>query len=1808
MKKALSGILAALVLLSSLPTAMTASALPSDSDVEDRNVAHTVYVSTTGNDDTGDGSQGKPFATIEKAKEHVRTLDKDSGDIVVKIAGGLYELEDTIVFDENDSGNENCTIYYEAVDGEEPIISGGKLLEGDWEEATEVDWLDDGIKAYKTDLVRNDKLRAIYVNGERASMTRRSARPLRSVGNYSVTKGEADWAWISKSGIKEGNVFAADFGLPADTRNPQNIELESGSTWVKAIVCADTLEETPEGDTQVNFQMPYAAIAQQPSWNCNYNPTGNNDVVNVFEWLSEPGEFYFDQAGSTLYYIPKEGEDMADAEVIIPELVTLVDIKGSTPKQDYAAHITFRGLTFAYSDWNLAEVDGSHGNATVQGCTYMNKFSTGNWHDDMYRSYDVAPAAVHATSAHDIAILDGKIEMTGYLGFHAENDVYNIEVTGNYIGHTGGGGVTIGHPQHVYENDTEEHWVGGSGSNNAGPDKEKFQNGTEAVPKNIYIRNNYFLENCYFFPGCSPIATYFTQNMWIEHNFIYKCSYSAMSIGWGWCNFDGEVGSDSQLPGLPTTTSRNNHVNYNRIEDYASILQDCGGIYTLGQQGDGTPGGTDYSQYSEFNGNYINVYRETPDWVNEGRWINGFHPDEGSAYILFDSNVITNTLRNVYEMNNWRRKHDLVVTNGFSNSSKSETTAPNCSLDQYVSAESIWPKAGNNVVLNSGLEDEYTYLIDETVMPDSYYELASNVRLSAGDTLNRRGLLEADDEVWLAPAGTKDFAEGPTMTKAAGNEKTITVPMELGEYKLYIKYANGQVSDASEFTVYVGESKDLANVAEGQNYSVSELKPLVLELDTDNYTFTLNGEKIKNGHSISTEASWELKATPIGESEATKTITFTTSVSLANKLLPKNLTVSPEGLVEFAEALNDAGYSIWLAESGLSAFDENDPRQSYAAGDSASMKAPKTPGTYVLSVTKADDKTQIDSQSDAKVRVLNMVTAGNGLATYGTPTIGEGETDPIWNSAPALVIEKHLTMKDNGTASGVAKAMWDEENLYVMVEVQDPVLNSDSSQVHEQDSIEIFVDETNCKASSYQAGMGQYRINYKNEQTFNGSGIEEGFESYARIVDGGYVIEAKIPFKTVDPAANDKIGFDVQINDANADGTRQDIVMWYDETGNSWQSGANWGEVTLEEKSPIPTNGLNIWLNADRGVTLGGDDGDSVLSWENQGSMDATFTAEAETAPTLGVNENGVPSLVFSGGKDDQGTLGGDGDFMTFDGVDFNNKSEMTMIVVSHYTGKSVGNPSGDWTSGDKYCAIFAEEAGGWGSLFMSPYHDWTSARFGTGKDFCNIKYYDRDEIDRTAVTIATKDGAKEKLYVDGVLGAEKNDAVAVTKNIGSKMHIGASYSDYKWTYFKGTISEILIYDRALSDAEIEQVNTYLTQKYVTSLESITVSGPTKTQYEIGDELDLTGLVVTAHYSDGSEAAVEDYEVSGFDSSTAGEKTITVTYQDKTTTFTVNVKEAAPVVTLESITVSGPTKTEYEIGDELDLTGLVVTAHYSDGNEKVLSAGDYEVSGFDSSTAGEKTITVTYQDKTTAFTVNVKEAAPVVTLESITVSGPTKTEYKIGEELDLTGLVVTAHYSTGDEATVTGYEVSGFDSSTAGEKTITVTYQGKTAAFKVTVKETEKPVVTLESITVSGPNKTEYKIGEELDLTGLVVIAHYSDGSYQEVTDYEVSGFDSAAAGEKTVTVTYQGETVSFKITVKEDIASSEQPGESGKPDDNQSSSQPDDTQSGSGSQDDQNIQTGDSMAPYVGVAIVLILLSGLGVAIALIIRRRRLG
>ncbi len=69
-------------------------------------------------------------------------------------------------------------------------------------------------------------------------------------------------------------------------------------------------------------------------------------------------------------------------------------------------------------------------------------------------------------------------------------------------------------------------------------------------------------------------------------------------------------------------------------------------------------------------------------------------------------------------------------------------------------------------------------------------------------------------------------------------------------------------------------------------------------------------------------------------------------------------------------------------------------------------------------------------------------------------------------------------------------------------------------------------------------------------------------------------------------------------------------------------------------------------------------------------------------------------------------------------------------------------------------------------------------------------------------------------------------------------------------------------------------------------------------------------------------------------------------------------------------------------------------------------------------------------------------------------SKPNKTKYKVGESLDTTGLSVELVYSDNTTSIVTvGFSITGFDSSTSGEKTITVTMDGKRATFVVEVIE-----------------------------------------------------------------------------------------------------------------------------------------------------------
>lgn len=180
---------------------------------------------------------------------------------------------------------------------------------------------------------------------------------------------------------------------------------------------------------------------------------------------------------------------------------------------------------------------------------------------------------------------------------------------------------------------------------------------------------------------------------------------------------------------------------------------------------------------------------------------------------------------------------------------------------------------------------------------------------------------------------------------------------------------------------------------------------------------------------------------------------------------------------------------------------------------------------------------------------------------------------------------------------------------------------------------------------------------------------------------------------------------------------------------------------------------------------------------------------------------------------------------------------------------------------------------------------------------------------------------------------------------------------------------------------------------------------------------------------------------------------------------------------------SYPDKVYYQVNEIFDPTGLVlsavITERYQDGTEKTFTEEiaypneNITFSGTDFSTEGTKIITVIYTKSElvayTSFEVTVGEGSLIEkTLDSISIKTlPTKTEYKVNEEFDPTGLEITANYTnyysdnssmsySNDISYDNNMSFSGTDFSTAVTKTITVTYTenetSKAATFEITVK------------------------------------------------------------------------------------------------------------------------------------------------------------
>ncbi len=253
------------------------------------------------------------------------------------------------------------------------------------------------------------------------------------------------------------------------------------------------------------------------------------------------------------------------------------------------------------------------------------------------------------------------------------------------------------------------------------------------------------------------------------------------------------------------------------------------------------------------------------------------------------------------------------------------------------------------------------------------------------------------------------------------------------------------------------------------------------------------------------------------------------------------------------------------------------------------------------------------------------------------------------------------------------------------------------------------------------------------------------------------------------------------------------------------------------------------------------------------------------------------------------------------------------------------------------------------------------------------------------------------------------------------------------------------------------QVMVTVVEKAITSLDVTTL--PNKVIYNEGELFDPTGMVVTATYNDGSTEEITTYTYPT-EPLVGGTEMVEIGFDGLTANVTVEVIAA----TLDSIAVTQmPTKVEFVVGQLQDFTGLVVTATYSDLSTRELTLEELSFSGFDSSVViADQVITITFEDQTTTFMIDIIER--VVT--SISIQSYPQVTYIQGEEANWSGLAVIANFNDDSTEAVdfASLVITGFNSTVAGEITITVAYMTFEATFNVTITEAAAGFVEISTV------------------------------------------------------------------------------------------------------------------------------------------------
>jgi hypothetical protein len=650
--------------LSNTPTVMVPQ-LPEDPIAE-------FYISPFGSDDNP-GTREEPFNTIEHAKLVIRSINQNmAGPIYVYLREGVYQIEDTIVFSQEDSGTNGQYIVYQAFPGETPTLSGGITIKGSMTPL-------DGKPYYSLELPSEiETFRNLYINGRRA-VRAVSEQPIIGSGWWS-----GDWS------DQDGIVISAS-SLPAFS-HAEDLEAHWILDWVDARHRVENIQSLRNGQSVIKMKEPYFlwGIAHditytdtkwRPRWDAPFY------LENAIELLDQPGEWFFDKRTHMLYYYPLENENPNNLEIVVPQLETLVEIQGDLDNRVH--NLRFSGLTFAYSTWMRASIYGVRSELDQPT-------------DGFEGGVGFSPAVLELSNSEAIDLYKNKFIHTGSSAINIVNNNKDVELSGNLIQDVSKNAVVIGWPIE---------WLG----------EEALLKLPPMSNQGISITNNLINNIGIEYWGSPGIDYFFGTEINIMHNNILNVANNGIGLS-------GAVsGCDRGCP-----DSRVINVSYNRIENTSlrgeypypynfestSLGGDAGGIYTNNT----VPKLTINNNYIK---NVVNHYSCIYlDGSSVGVEIFQNVCDSAPSWIYFHSNQPASN-------NDSSQVQDITADDNYSNVPAYfngmnaviyTETNPYLSSAYKVSItnthylpNSNWPEEAQVVIDEAGLEVEYRYLLSELI-------------------------------------------------------------------------------------------------------------------------------------------------------------------------------------------------------------------------------------------------------------------------------------------------------------------------------------------------------------------------------------------------------------------------------------------------------------------------------------------------------------------------------------------------------------------------------------------------------------------------------------------------------------------------------------------------------------------------------------------------------------------------------------------------------------------------------------------------------------------------------------------------------------------------------------------------------------------------------------------------------------------------------------------------------------------------------------------------------------------------------------